>query len=73
METSVIAVLQEISNMNVVTKTISIRESDYQLMKFYSVNNITDLIDAMEQHILKLQYKLEPTLPKFHYTPLRIG
>lgn len=50
------------------------RESDIQLMSFYQVDNLHDLIDQLEAHILKLQIKNANMMPRAFYTyPPRIG
>lgn len=45
------------------------RESDQQLMRFYSVETIPALIDAQERHIAKLQAKQPPLRDEFTPTP----
>jgi hypothetical protein len=47
----------------------AIRESDQQLMRFYSVETLAALIDAQERHIVKLQAKLPPLRDEFPQTP----
>jgi hypothetical protein len=51
---------------------VPVRESDRQLMDFYSVDNLYALIDAQERHIAKLQAKLPPLRDELPRNP-RIG
>lgn len=43
-----------------------VRESDKQLLKFYDVSTLHELIDAQEKHILKLQETARRYLPQQH-------
>lgn len=47
----------------------AVRESDKQLMRFYSADTRDALIDAMDRHITRLQSKLPPLRDEFPRTP----
>lgn len=51
------------------TVLVPARESDRQLMDFYSVESLHELIDAQERHVAKLQAKLPPLRDEFKRTP----
>lgn len=50
----------------------AVRDSDRQLMSFYSVDNLHELIDAQEKHITKLQAK-QPRDNQTAFTQVREG
>lgn len=46
-----------------------LRDSDLQLFKFYSVDNIYSLVDTMEKQIQRLQGKVAKLEPPFDFAP----